>query len=682
MTFLRAWANKGRLTKLRCVLAVTLLLASIGGLNPSCMSRIEDMGTRAASMMPFNHGPSRELTIVAIDSSSIKEIGEWPWNKKNCLKLLGAIKEAGATAALIPSEMTRVIGRKLQSKAGLPIVAEYDFTMTVDKKQQPKEKLLKIIAFPSAPENNGDILKMLGIELAHVGRASPRSLSYGFSNIFPDMDGVVRRQPLAVSFDGMAFPSSEITATAQVKDFTPTIKQDPSGNPTGISIGDIRIPTQGNASIIINFRRGSHTFDHISAAELVSLKTDKKVLEGRIALIGVTATPTSSWFKTPLGRMPHVEIEANTLENIIDSRWITALTGRIFSPIFILALGALFFLITRGSDTITQLRMSGAILIGIWTVGLSLEAYASIRVPIIFMTIALALFQGTIFTWHLLMNVVPRSILRKHFSGKLNQTAANAIADNPELVEMQTGGRTATALALDIRGFSRLSAKLPPEKLATFLREYRSAISEILLKEDALIESWVGDECRAFFGIPILFPNHTRRACKSALLIKKAISAKRRTWKDHYGLENIRIGIGIHSGSVHFEAQSTARGPDLTVTGSTVEIAARLRTLSRIYGTSILTSDAIEETTCGSFAFRPLDTMSLGADSRTVIHELMGNLGLILPQMDDFLEARSAYIVGDFDRASKLFTSILDEYPNDGPSLMMKKRALEHLVQK
>ena len=278
------------------------------------------------------------------------------------------------------------------------------------------------------------------------------------------------------------------------------------------------------------------------------------------------------------------------------------------------------------------------------------------------------------------MNTMPKIILRRHFSGKLNISASDAIADNPKLLEAQKDERTATALALDIRGFSKISAKLPANKLAAFLKEYRSIVSEILLAEGALIESWAGDECRAFFGVPIPFTNHSRKACRAALTIRKTILDKKRSWIERFGINDVRIAIGVHSGTVHLETQKNTHGPDITITGSAVEIATQFRTLSRIYGTSILVSDEIEEITSGSFSFRPLDAISLGVGNKTVIHELMGNLGLILPQMNDFMKARNAYMNGNYDKAAKLFTEILDEYPNDGPSLLLKKRALEKLV--
>ena len=83
MTFLKMWINKERITKLRCILAIALLLAIISTVNSSYMNRIEDSATRAASMMPFNQEPSKNIAIVTIDTDSIKQFGQWPWNKKN-----------------------------------------------------------------------------------------------------------------------------------------------------------------------------------------------------------------------------------------------------------------------------------------------------------------------------------------------------------------------------------------------------------------------------------------------------------------------------------------------------------------------------------------------------------------------------------------------------------------------
>ena len=176
---------------------------------------------------------------------------------------------------VIPSEMMMTLDNKLPHRIGIPIVAEYEFTTTDSKFSRPKNKLLRSISFPNKPDDESSLLKMSGIELKTIGRISPKSLGYGFSNIFPDSYGVVRKQALAVKFEDMAFPAIEITATAMAKDFTPTIKQSPDGKPAGISLGDISIPTKENVSVTINYRRGSHTFKHFSANELLSANNDK-----------------------------------------------------------------------------------------------------------------------------------------------------------------------------------------------------------------------------------------------------------------------------------------------------------------------------------------------------------------------------------------------------------------------
>ncbi len=679
MTDLRAWINKDRITKVRCVLAIALLLAIISAFSPSCMTRAEGVATRAASMMPFDVKSSKNIAIIAIDRASIEQFGEWPWKRNDSLKLIRATQNAGAKIIVIPPEMVKSLKNILPSKSPTAIIAEYRFRDNDKKLDRMKRKNLGKIAFPNTPEFSDDLLEMGSPELGRIRQKPSKSLAYGFANIFPDGDGVVRTQPLAVMFDGKAFPATEIATTAIAKDFTPTIKENSSGKASGISLGEMDIPTPSDLSIVIDYRHGALTFDHFSARDFLNKKLDKKFLSGRIALIGVTDRTSRAWYATPLAEMSGVEIKANVLENIMDGSWITSFTGPISSPIFIMLLGIFFAVIVRRNQFTTQLRISGATLIGVWAIGLSLEAYASIRIPVIFLSIAITIFQSSLLLWHLFMEEMPKIFLRRYFSGKLNQSATDAIAKNPKLVKAGRGDVVSTALAIDIRGFSRISAKLPPKKLSVFLGEYRDVISKILLAENAMVESWTGDECRAFFNIPIPLANHQRRACSAALKIKKAIRGRRPDWKKRFGVDHIRIGIGIHSGRVHLETKGRSHVMELSITGSTVEVATRLRTLTRIYGTSILTSNTIEGLAQHAFAFRGLDALSFGGEKKSVIHELMGNLGLILPQMNDFMIARRAYKDGDYDRAAKLFTEILDVYPNDGPSALLKKRALEKI---
>jgi len=152
---------------------------------------------------------------------------------------------------------------------------------------------------------------------------------------------------------------------------------------------------------------------------------------------------------------------------------------------------------------------------------------------------------------------------------------ARAITSHGLVEEPPTVRKEITILFADLRDFTPLTERLEPEEVAGLLDEFFTAMTEVLLREDACIDKYIGDEIMAFFGDPIDHVDHPQRAFRAALAMQARMRELNITWESQ-GRATVGLGIGIATGhaTVGFTGAATRR--EYTALGSIVNVASRL----------------------------------------------------------------------------------------------------------
>jgi adenylate cyclase len=156
------------------------------------------------------------------------------------------------------------------------------------------------------------------------------------------------------------------------------------------------------------------------------------------------------------------------------------------------------------------------------------------------------------------------------------------VLESPESVQLQGERRNVSVLFIDIRGFSRLAKSVDPEVLVSFLNEAFALITNRLLDHGATVDKYVGDAILAYFGAPIVTPDHPQRAIASAIAIQRSVrerNLKREVSGD--GIAKLEVGIGIQTGEVVVGNIGSDLKMDYTAIGDPVNVASRLQNLAR-----------------------------------------------------------------------------------------------------
>ncbi|MBF0352506.1 MAG: response regulator [SAR324 cluster bacterium] len=228
-------------------------------------------------------------------------------------------------------------------------------------------------------------------------------------------------------------------------------------------------------------------------------------------------------------------------------------------------------------------------------------------------------------------------------------------------------------LFADIRSFTPFAETISPQELLNFLNAYFRRMNVPIHEQRGFIDKFIGDAVMAVFerdsGSPA---SEVFRAVQSALDMFRVLE----TYNIHRkqsGYVPIRIGIGVHRGPVIVGTVGSKDRMDSTVIGDTVNIAARLEGLTKIYGVSLVVSEPVIEEIRSepSFLFRELDWVCVkGKKAPIWVYEIFNPDP---PEIRDYkLKSKQLMRKGieathrqEWDNAIAIFRSLLRECPQD-----------------
>jgi len=244
------------------------------------------------------------------------------------------------------------------------------------------------------------------------------------------------------------------------------------------------------------------------------------------------------------------------------------------------------------------------------------------------------------------------------------------------IVDVQLGDQTQrdmTILFSDIRSFTTMSEKMSPKENFDFVNRYMAFCAPVVQENGGFIDKYIGD------AIMALFPAEPDHAVRAAIGLLRGVERFNEDWTADGG-PPIAIGAGLHHGSLMLGTVGFAQRMESTVISDSVNLAARMEGLTKMYGAGVVISGSVREQMreADSFALRRIDRVKVkGKRDAVDVYEV---LDADVPTQIDakrrtlrtFDDAFAAYMQGDMTEAAKAFGEVLRINPKDqGASLLL-----------
>ena len=254
-----------------------------------------------------------------------------------------------------------------------------------------------------------------------------------------------------------------------------------------------------------------------------------------------------------------------------------------------------------------------------------------------------------------------------------------------ERVEPKPGGEAQrlTLLFSDIAGFTSISESMSVQALADALGRYFEAVTRVIQgpESDGVIDKFIGDAVMAFWGAPRLLEAQAARACRAAL----AMQAVCERLCAEPGFPPFVTRIGLHTDEVLVGNFGAPDRLNYTCLGDGVNLAARLESLNKLYGTHILVSGAVWAEVGPAFIGRRLDRVAVKGQTRPVdVYELVDEHAAPDAALADrfarYETAFEAYLGRDFAVAIAGFETLVAGTPDDIAAAQLLARARRFAV--
>ncbi len=582
---------------------------------------------------------TNNVVIIDIDEKSLQEHGQWPWSRNKVAQLIENLSEAEAGIIgmdIVFSEADKssphAIASSLQCTqdnienydtilaktiASTPTIGGYFFNF--EKSQETKTPMIPAVfvekggssqAFIITPDNL--VLNIPDIQEAYY--------SSGFINNTPDEGGMTRRVPLLMRYDGTLYPS---LALEMVRIFTTAEQVLVRNSQTGveqIEMGELAIPTDRFARLMVNFRGESRSFTYISAADVLSKQFSKESVAGKFILVGTSAVGLSDLRATPFDTlMPGVEVHATVIDNLLQQDFIALPQDtELYDLLIIFTTVVLVIVLLSLINVWFILPLFTALLYALYLFLMEMLFVEGTVLNILFPLTALMLsfMAGLLIDY--IFNLRQKQLVMAVFAKKVSASVMDDLIQNSSDTLLKPRNREVSIFFSDIRAFTSISERLgDPERVISMLNTYMTPMVDTITRHHGTIDKFIGDAVMAYWNAPTDVADHADEAVEAALEQIGLLKELNLELVQTYGIE-LEIGIGIHTGEVTIGEMGSIGRSDYTIIGDNVNLASRLESLSKVYGASIIISEETRAQLRHSYPVRSLDIVKVKGKEKAV----------------------------------------------------------------
>jgi adenylate cyclase len=507
----------------------------------------------------------------------------------------------------------------------------------------------------------------------------------GFFNMLPDIDGVIRWIPAVIKFrEALYAPLSIVSASAYLNH--PISVNVTDHGIEGINIGQLYIPTDELGQILINYRGPEKTFPHISITDILTESVPENILKDKIVLVGATAVGIFDLRVTPLGTVfPGLEVHANIVDSILANDFLyQPAWAAIFDIMAIIVAGLFLGIILPRAGVISGALAGIFLFCGHILLCQYLFSSKGLILNLVYPLSVIVFVYVAITAYRYLAEAKQKKFIKDAFSTYLAPSVVSQLIQFPENLVLGGEKRVITALFSDVQEFTSISEKLTPEELVDLLNEFLTEMTDIILKYEGTVDKFEGDAIIAFFGAPNPLDNQAEVACRACIEMQNRLAELRLKWRTEEKPE-LKMRIGLCTGPAVVGNMGSKNRMDYTMMGDTVNTAARLEAVNKVYGSFTLVGDSTYRSAGDNIITREIDSVLVaGKEDPVTIYEIIGYPEDVDDRMQEaanhYAEGLEAYRNQDWNRALNFFNKALEATPDDGPSKTMLNRCNEYKV--
>ncbi|MBI3670465.1 MAG: adenylate/guanylate cyclase domain-containing protein [Acidobacteria bacterium] len=693
--------------------------------NPSLLERFELAALDTELHLASASRASSDIVIVALDERAVHRYGPLRWPPALMAEVLTALDRVGARVIAFDFVFSGDGDRRAQAatpgpsrylplceavaRSGKVVLGTYfDFESDPEDRPAPpdfREHRARSVRYlggatpatAEAPVPLASEVHPLAPELAAVAH------SFGHLNIVPSPgDGIMRWLPLVARYQNDFYTDFDVEVA---RTYLGNVRAElllGRRRVEGVQLGPRRITTDERGQLLIRFAGGRGSYTTLSAADLLAARIPPEQLRDRIVLVGSTAAGAADVWATPLDPLlPGVEIHANAIDNLLHGNYLVRNWQTRLLTFVVLALlglgGGLVLPWALGFG----LRRLGALAAAVVAAGLVghylLFTRTGYAVGLVSPLLAMVTLLGGTLVASYFTEEKQRQQVERSFEHYLDRSVINELLERPERLRLGGERRELSVLFCDIRNFTSLAEGLPPEATVEMLNEFFTTMTGVIFSRRGLVDKFVGDQIMAVWGAPLERADHAAQACAAALEMTKAFGELKARWanlpvcawdparkESQAGPTTINCGVGINSGPMVVGNIGSARRISYTVIGDHVNVASRLESLNKLYGTQILVGPPTYVAAREEFRFREIDRLRVrGRTQAQVVYELLGRNHT--PALDEdwlaaFAEGLETYRQQDWAAAARAFAAALDRNPFDACAKFYLSRA-EHFAK-